>query len=149
MSVYCSHTLSPYDRCVIGLQVSLHSSLQLYYTPDTLQTYLALNYEEKIDPARNSGTKADNIIKTMSKYIPQGEVEEREGRGRGREGEKEGGLGENSEGITSVALLCMLGYSTNLDEYLTRISKSHDFRPHGKLLHVYTKEDGKYEVYKV
>jgi len=46
--------------------------MQLYYTPDTLNMYLGLSYDEKIDPARHGGTKADNVIKVLSEFIPQG-----------------------------------------------------------------------------
>ncbi len=55
--------------------------MQLYYTPDTLETYLGLSYEAKIDPAKHDGTKADNVIKMLSEFIPQGGY----WRGRGRE----------------------------------------------------------------
>ena len=72
-------------------------------------------------------------------------------RGGGGDGEREGdeGRGGGERGEQRVYFSDTLGYSTNLDEYLTRISKSHDFQPHGKLLHVYTRDDTKYEVYKV
>ena len=45
---------------------------QLYYTPDTLDTYLGLNYDERVDPAKNDGTKPDNVMKVLAEYIPQG-----------------------------------------------------------------------------
>ena len=72
-------------------------SLQLYYTPDTLHTYLALDYEEKIDAVRNDGMKADNVVKTLSEFVPQG-VEE--GGGRGEEGEERRVGEERGRGIS-------------------------------------------------
>lgn len=71
-----------------------------------------------------------------------GRREKRGGEGWGNR--REGGSGEEGSNVYLI-----LGYSTNMDDYLTRISKSRDFQPHGKLLHVYTRNDVKYEVYKV
>ena len=45
---------------------------QLYYTPDSLETYVGLSYDEQIDPSKHDGTKADNVIKVLSEYIPPG-----------------------------------------------------------------------------
>ena len=45
--------------------------------------------------------------------------------------------------------LVFIGYCTNLDEYLRRLSKPATFRPHGELLHVYQHQDNTYEIYKV
>ena len=52
--------------------LSLPLALQLYYMPDTLQTYLGLTYDKKVDPAKHDGTKPDNIFKVFSEFLPPG-----------------------------------------------------------------------------
>lgn len=51
--------------------------------------------------------------------------------------------------IVITSLCVWAGYSTNQDEYLLRISKPRIFRPFGELLHMYSRGDVRYEVYKV
>ena len=51
--------------------------------------------------------------------------------------------------LNILCTLIFIGYCTNLDEYLRRLSKPATFRPHGELLHVYQRQDNTYEIYKV
>lgn len=46
--------------------------MQLYYTPDSLETYVGLSYDEQVDPLKHEGTKPDNVLKMLSEYIPPG-----------------------------------------------------------------------------
>lgn len=46
---------------------------QLYYTPDHLETFVGLSYDQKVDPIKHSGLKPDNIVDTLSEYVPEGE----------------------------------------------------------------------------
>ena len=41
------------------------------------------------------------------------------------------------------------GFSTNLDDYIRKITVQSDFTPFGELQHVYTVNNVDYEVYKV
>ncbi len=41
--------------------------VKLYYTPDTLTTYIGLKYTTV-----SESPKPDNVIKTLSEYIPEG-----------------------------------------------------------------------------
>ena len=46
---------------------------QLYYTPDSLETYVGLSSDEQVDPSKHEGTKPDNVLKVLSEYIPPGQ----------------------------------------------------------------------------
>ena len=46
---------------------------QLYYTPDSLETYVGLSFDEQVDPSKHEGTKPDNVLKVLSEYIPPGQ----------------------------------------------------------------------------
>ena len=46
-------------------------------------------------------------------------------------------------------MLYYIGFSTNLDEYIVRISRPRKFLPFGELLRAYRRDDITYEVYKV
>ena len=50
-----------------------------------------------------------------------------------------------------VMIMCgfILGYSVNMDEFLAKASKLHDFQPFGDLLHAYNRDGHTYEIYKV
>ena len=46
--------------------------MQLYYTPDSLETYIGLSFDEQVDPSKHEGTKPDNVLKILTEYIPPG-----------------------------------------------------------------------------
>lgn len=43
---------------------------QLYYTPDHLHTYIGLDCEDTVSPAKHDGTKPDNIVKILAQHVP-------------------------------------------------------------------------------
>ncbi len=43
--------------------------VKLYYTPDTLSTYIGLKYTSQSD-----SPKPDNVVKVLSEYIPKGDA---------------------------------------------------------------------------
>ena len=45
---------------------------QLFYTPDSLEPYVGLSYDEQVDPAKHEGIKPDNVLKILGEYIPKG-----------------------------------------------------------------------------
>ena len=49
---------------------------QVYFTPDTLDTYIGLTYDSKIDPAQHRGTKPDDVVRILSDYIPPGKYKQ-------------------------------------------------------------------------
>ena len=57
---------------LIPLVPCVHT-LQLYYTPDLLDTYVGVCHEGMVDPAHHCGTTPDDIVGILSEYIPDGE----------------------------------------------------------------------------
>ena len=45
--------------------------------------------------------------------------------------------------------LLSLDFTTNLDEFMQKLSRSPPFKPFGQLLHVYNNADKTFEIYKV
>lgn len=48
-----------------------------------------------------------------------------------------------------IFVVCTSGFTTNQDEFLSKLPEEHNFCPYGELFHVYRKDDALYEVYKV
>ena len=55
-----------------GMHQFFMALFQLYYTPDHLDTYVGIKYDQKVDPSKHDGIKADDVLSTISEYIPEG-----------------------------------------------------------------------------
>lgn len=56
--------------------ISMHTlmrtaHLQLYYTPDHLDTYVGLSYRDVVTPEKH-GVKPDSILHLLTHFIPRG-----------------------------------------------------------------------------
>ncbi|KPJ10786.1 Histone acetyltransferase type B catalytic subunit [Papilio machaon] len=115
-------------------------NIKLYYSAGSLQTYLGIDYTNKIEPSKSDGMKADDVEGALRKVLAPGYVTNLDRfislLGKDRNFVPHGQL----EHAFPLESLLAPGYVTNLDRFISLLGKDRNFVPHGQLEHAFPLE---------